>query len=182
MSEISRTPAVLAAALAVGLSVLGGPAAQAAERASATLLDAAGTPIGTVHLAELGAGGVHLFAEAQGLPAGVHAFHIHAVGDCDPATGFKSAGGHYAPRGNLHGWKVPGGPHAGDLPNVHVQDDEVLAVEYFTPLVTLVEGAEATLFDADGSSIVIHAGADDYESQPSGAAGPRIACGVIVAE
>ena len=121
--------------------------------------------------------GVHIFAQAEKLPAGAHAFHIHAVGKCEPP--FKSAGGHFNPKGAKHGWNSSGGPHAGDLPNVHVQDDGVLAIEYFTAAVTLDDG-ETGLFDEDGSAIVMHEGADDYQSDPAGAAGPRIACGVIM--
>ncbi len=155
--------------------------AGAADPARAVLLNPNGDAIGTVTLAPLAAGGVHIVAIAEGLPEGVHAFHIHAVGFCDPAIGFTSAGGHYAPHGKLHGWQTEGGPHAGDLPNVHVQADGVLAVEFFHTLVSLDPISPVTVFDADGSSIVIHEGADDYRSQPSGAAGPRIACGVIEA-
>ena len=165
----------------LGAAAVTAPAA-AADGATATLIDPAGQEIGQVRLTTLAAGGVHIVATAHSLSAGVHAFHIHAIGNCDPATGFKSAGGHYGLPGQLHGWETEGGPHVGDLPNVHVQDDGVLAVEYFHTLVSLDEDAEATVFDADGSAIVIHAGPDDYRSQPSGAAGARIACGVIVAD
>ena len=69
-----------------------------------------------------------------------------------------------------------GGPHPGDLPNVHIQADGVIAVEYFTDRITV-----ADLLDADGSAFVIHSDADDYASQPSGAAGDRLACAVIEA-
>ena len=152
-------------------------AAQAsAQSATAELINADGEKIGTVELNQL-AQGVHIFAQAEKLPAGVHAFHIHAVGKCEPP--FKSAGGHFNPTGAKHGWNSSEGPHAGDLPNVHVQDDGVLAIEYFTAAVTLGEG-ETSLFDEDGSAIVMHEGADDYQSDPAGAAGPRIACGVIM--
>ena len=63
---------------------------------------------------------------------------------------------------------------------MHVADDGVLAIEYFTDAVTLGEG-EATLFDDDGSAIVIHVGEDDYATDPTGDAGDRLACGVIQA-
>jgi Cu-Zn family superoxide dismutase len=91
---------------------------------------------------------------------------------------FTSAGGHFNPTEEQHGWNNPQGYHAGDLPNAHVQDDGVLAVEYFTDSVTLGEG-ESSIFDDDGSAIVMHEGADDYQTDPAGAAGARIACGVI---
>jgi superoxide dismutase, Cu-Zn family len=153
--------------------LLGGQArAQAAE---GELLDGQGASIGTVTLTQM-ARGVHILAEAAGLPSGVHALHIHAVGVCEPP--FTSAGGHFNPTGAEHGWNNPRGHHAGDLPNVHVQEDGVLTIEYFTDAVTLGEGA-TSLFDTDGASIVIHQGADDYESDPAGHAGDRIACAVI---
>lgn len=99
------------------------------------------------------------------------------TGQCDTPD-FKSAGGHYNPTGNQHGWGNPEGHHAGDLPNAHVHEDGRLAIEYFTNAVTLGEG-NTTLFDGDGSAIVMHAGADDYQTDPAGDAGARIACGVI---
>jgi Cu-Zn family superoxide dismutase len=147
-----------------------------AQSANAVLVDPDGKEIGNVALSQL-AQGVRIFAEAADLPPGVHAFHIHETGECQPPD-FESAGGHYNPTGEQHGWDNPEGHHAGDLPNVHVQDDGVLAVEYFTDSVTLGEG-DATLFDDDGSAIVMHEGADDYQTDPAGDAGSRIACGVI---
>jgi superoxide dismutase, Cu-Zn family len=153
--------------------LMGGEAlAQAAE---AELLDAEGASIGTVTLTEM-ARGVHISAEASGLPAGVHAFHIHAVGICEPP--FTSAGGHFNPTEEQHGWNNPQGYHAGDLPNVHVGEDGGLAIEYLTDAVTLGEG-ETSLFDADGSALVLHQGTDDYQTDPTGNAGDRIACAVI---
>jgi Cu-Zn family superoxide dismutase len=147
-----------------------------AQSANAVLMDPDGKEIGNVALSEL-AQGVRIFAQAANVPPGVHAFHIHETGQCDPPE-FESAGGHYNPTDQQHGWNNAEGPHAGDLPNVHVQEDGVLAIEYFTDAVTLGEG-DTTLFDDDGSAIVMHEGADDYQTDPTGAAGPRIACGVI---
>jgi superoxide dismutase, Cu-Zn family len=151
--------------------------AQAQEQsAKAVLIDPDGKEIGNVAFSEV-AQGVRIFAQAADVPPGVHAFHIHETGQCEPPE-FESAGGHYNPTGKQHGWDNPQGHHAGDFPNVHVQDDGKLAVEYFTDAVTLGEG-ETTLFDADGSAVVMHEGADDYRTDPAGHAGPRIACGVI---
>jgi superoxide dismutase, Cu-Zn family len=152
-------------------------AAQAqAQSANAVLMDPEGKEIGNVALSEL-AQGVRIFVQAANVPPGVHAFHIHETGQCE-APDFESAGGHYNPTDHQHGWNNPEGPHAGDAPNVHVADDGVLAIEYFTDAVTLGEG-DTTLFDDDGSAIVLHEGADDYQTDPTGDAGPRIACGVI---
>jgi Cu-Zn family superoxide dismutase len=161
-------------ALALLAIALSGAEARA-QGAEAELIDVEGNSIGTVTLTQM-ARGVHILAEANGLPEGIHGFHIHAVGVCEPP--FASAGGHFNPTDEQHGWNNPQGYHAGDLPNVHVQQDGVLAVEYFTDAVTLGEG-DTSLFDGDGSSIVIHADADDYHSDPAGHAGDRIACAVI---
>jgi superoxide dismutase, Cu-Zn family len=160
--------------LACLLSVLSGGEVLA-QSAEAELIGADGASIGSVTLTQM-ARGMHILAEASGLPEGVHGFHIHAVGVCEPP--FTSAGGHFNPTDEQHGWNNPQGYHAGDLPNVHIQADGVLAVEVFTDAVTLGEGA-TSLFDADGSSIVIHADADDYQSDPAGHAGDRIACAVV---
>ncbi len=167
---------ILAAVLgAAGCMAVG--QVQAQERsANAVLIDPDGNRIGNVAISEL-AQGVRIFAQADNVPPGVHAFHIHETGQCDPPD-FESAGGHYNPTDKQHGWDSPQGPHAGDFANVHVHEDGRLTVEYFTDAVTLGEG-ETTLFDGDGSAIVMHEGADDYQTDPAGDAGARIACGVI---
>jgi len=153
-------------------------AAQAhAQSADAVLVGSDGKTIGNVALSQL-VRGVRVFAQAADLPPGQHAFHIHETGECQTPD-FESAGGHFNPTDEQHGWDNPQGYHAGDFPNIHVQDDGRLAVEYFTDAVTLREGEETSLFDDDGAAIVIHAGADDYRTDPAGAAGERIACGVI---
>jgi len=121
---------------------------------------------------------VLISASVETIPAGEHGFHIHSAGVCDPETGFKSAGGHFAPRSNGHGIKEASGPHAGDMPNQYADDHGMLRAHVLNPNVTLFAGV-GSLFDADGSALVIHAGSDDYTSQPSGAAGKRLACAVI---
>lgn len=143
----------------------------------ATMIGADGKPIGTVRLEQTGAG-VLITTDLAGLPPGEHAFHIHEKGLCDPADGFKSAGGHYEPGKHMHGFLDPAGPHAGDMPNQFVAADGALHAAVINHVVTLGKGA-GPLADADGSALVIHAGADDYASQPAGAAGGRIACAVI---
>lgn len=151
--------------------------------AAAELRTQDGTVLGTVTFQETRSELLWVAAHATGVPAGRHGFHIHETGACDAETGFKSAGGHLA-NGMDHGVLTATGPHPGDLPNVTVHDDGRLDVEFF---VRRLDVAEATwfgttgLFDDDGSAVVLHAEADDYQSQPSGAAGPRIACGVIEA-
>lgn len=147
----------------------------AAETATATLQDPDRNDVGTVEFQET-PHGVLLKIRIDGLPEGIHAFHIHETGVCEPP--FKSAGGHYNPAGVTHGMLSEDGMHAGDLPNIHVADGP-LTLEVLAGEVTLAEAAENTLFDEDGSAIVIHQGPDDYQTDPAGAAGERIACGVI---
>lgn len=143
--------------------------------ATANLKDADGNSAGTVTLAET-PNGVFLEAELTGLPPGEHGFHIHTTGKCEPD--FGAAGGHLQGDTEVHGFIVADGPHAGDMPNIHVPESGVLHVEVFNTAISFETGSGA-LFDADGAAIVIHAGADDYASQPAGDAGSRIACGVI---
>jgi Cu-Zn family superoxide dismutase len=151
--------------------------AQAPEQASATFHDRNGARIGTATLTET-PNGVLIETEIAGLPAGERAFHIHETGTCEANGGFESAGSHFALDGQQHGFKQAGGPHAGDMPNQFVQKDGMLRSHVINPNVTLGDG-DGSLFDDDGSALVIHAGPDDYTSQPSGDAGGRIACAVI---
>ena len=166
----------IAAAAVACLTLLTTTPAAATATARAALAAPDGTARGTVDFVET-AHGLLITARLKGLPPGIHGFHIHETGECAPD--FKAAGGHYAPDGREHGVLRQGGPHAGDMPNIHVPASGELTVELVNDRVTLDPQGDGTLRDADGSAIVIHAGADDYESQPSGDAGDRIACGVI---
>jgi Cu-Zn family superoxide dismutase len=115
--------------------------------------------------------------EARGVPPGLHGFHIHAVGKCDPPD-FSSAGQHFNPTGKQHGALNPAGSHAGDLPNLNVGPDGVGRLETTTEQITLGTGP-TSVWDADGSALVLHAAPDDFKTDPTGNAGARIACGVI---
>ena len=146
--------------------------AGAAEQARAAMANAKGESVGEVILSQTPHGTL-LHAKLTGLPAGAHAFHVHAVGKCEAP--FKSAGGHFNPDGAKHGIHAEDGMHVGDMPNIHVPESGGLEIEVLNARLML----DASLFDADGAAVVIHAGPDDYKSDPAGAAGPRIACGVI---
>ena len=163
---IVTTAAVLAAAYSMPAS---------AEMANAALKDRSGKAVGDVDLMQM-PNGVLLKLSVKGLTPGEHAFHIHAVGKCEAP--FDTAGPHFNPGNHKHGL-MTGPGHAGDMPNLHVLQSGELTVEILNSAVTLEKGKPNSLFDGDGSSLVIHAGPDDYKSDPAGNAGDRIACGVI---
>jgi len=158
----------------LGIAGLSLPAA--AQTAKATLKDQSGKEVGKVELVQL-PHGVLLQMSLKGVPPGERAFHIHAVGKCEPP--FTTAGGHFNPASKKHGLGVPEGAHAGDMPNLHIPASGELVIEVANHMVTLAKGAPNSLFDADGSAIIIHAGKDDYKSDPTGNAGDRIVCGVV---
>jgi Cu-Zn family superoxide dismutase len=173
----SKQMAVGAAVLGVVALVSGLPAAPAAfagpgDEASAAMMSPEGEPLGSVELSQKGSG-TAIVAKLKGLPEGTHAFHVHEIGKCDPP--FKSAGGHYNPTGAHHGVDSTDGPHAGDLPNIYVPASGELTFEMFNTRLAV----DGSLLDGDGAAVVIHEGPDDYKTDPAGAAGDRIACGVL---
>jgi Cu-Zn family superoxide dismutase len=141
-------------------------------RAQADLRNAAGEKVGTA-VAEEVDGAIRVIVEAHGLPKGPHGTHVHAIGKCE-APDFASAGPHWNPTAHQHGKENPMGPHAGDMPNLQV-DEKGSDRTIFT----LAGGTFAGLMDEDGAALVIHAGEDDYKTDPSGNSGGRIACGVF---
>ena len=148
-----------------------------AHVATATLLDAQGKDVGVATLTEVAGGGVMVNVAVKGLAAGEHGLHVHETGTCT-APDFKSAGGHWNPTGKKHGKDNPEGHHAGDIPNLVVKDDGTGTADFTIEGATLAAG-DMSLMDKDGSAIVIHAKGDDYKTDPSGASGDRIACGIV---
>ena len=148
----------------------------AAQTATAAMKGADGKEVGSVNLTQTSQG-VLINVSVKGLPPGEHAFHVHAVGKCEPP--FTSAGGHFNPASKKHGMLSPDGQHAGDMPNLHIPQSGELTVEVLNVNITLEKGKPNSVFDTDGSAVVIHAGSDDYKTDPTGEAGGRIACGVI---
>lgn len=114
--------------------------------------------------------------DAKGLPEGWHGIHFHAVGKCDAAGKFASAGAHATSDADQkHGIHNDAhDAHAGDLPNLWIGADGTGKAEFYTPYMTA-----ATLGDTDGTSLMIHATVDDHKTDPSGNSGDRIACGVF---
>lgn len=142
---------------------------------SATLSLSNGVPAGTAQL--LAAGDtVTLTIAATGISEGAHGFHLHTTGQCTRPD-FTSAGGHLNPLGRKHGSLDPDGKHLGDLPNLVVGSGGSGTVT--ADLEGSRSDIENWLFDNDGTAVVIHAGPDDYRTDPSGDAGSRIACGVL---
>jgi Cu-Zn family superoxide dismutase len=172
-----RRIAPLAGVAILALTV-GAVAATGATHAQATIVDGTGSPIGWAKLTEDAAGRVHLNVQVDGLTPGLHGIHLHATGQCvGPA--FTSAGGHHNPLGAVHGLEAPGGAHAGDLPNLVVNRNGRGHLNATSDRTTLSPGT-LSLFDSDGSAVVIHAIEDDQVTNPTGNSGARVACGVIV--
>jgi len=124
------------------------------------------TPIGDL---------VRVEATVSGLTPGQHGFHVHEVGDCSAPDG-TSAKGHFNPTGKSHGHHAGTEHHTGDMPNLVA---DAAGNAHFTAdlALSLSTGPQGIL----GRSVVIHADPDDYQSQPAGNSGKRVACGVIAA-
>ena len=148
-----------------------------AEVVTSELKGVDGNKLGKLTFTEVKTG-VLIKAELRGFPSGIHALHLHETGDCDPADGFKSAGGHLA-GDNEHGFLEEDGPHAGDMPNVHIPASGDLTFEVLNTFVTMGPDGNAAIQDDDGTALVMHKDADDYKSQPSGDAAKRVACAVV---
>lgn len=139
---------------------------------TAQVSDAQGAELGAVVMRDTPSGMAVISMELNNIPQGQHAIHLHETGDCSAAD-FGSAGGHIA-GDRSHGVMNAEGPHPGDMPNVTIAPDGTLKGDVFLADLTVDE-----MMDEDGAAFVMHGGTDDYESQPSGDAGDRIACGVF---
>jgi Cu-Zn family superoxide dismutase len=155
------------------------PAKTPAVTAKATLTSSDGKEVGTVTLTQTKKG-VRLRVSVNDLSPGEHGFHIHAVGKCEPP--FTSAGPHFNPDEKKHGLRSRQGHHAGDMNNLKVPKSGKLTTTFVNADVTLEKDKPNSLFKDGGTSIVIHAKADDQLTDPSGDSGDRIACGVITEE
>ena len=139
--------------------------------------DANGTNVGTVTFTQHGRT-VDVRVILMALPPGDHALHVHAVGTCTPPD-FTSAGGHLNPDSKHHGFLNPDGHHAGDFPmSVKVKEDGKGTAELHSTDLSLDASAPTSIY---GKSVVIHELVDDQKTDPAGASGKRIACGVLPA-
>lgn len=175
-------PAALAVACSLAVAqpatTPSGPGAARAE-----LMGVDGKPIGTATFTQTPTG-VRIAVDVKGLAAGEHGIHFHQNGECAPGPDagaivpFGAAGGHFDPMTSRNHGK-PEEPaehaHAGDIPNLNVAADGSGRGELVNAKVTVEPGKQSIM----GRSIVIHADKDDYQTDPAGNSGPRIACGVI---
>ena len=141
--------------------------------ATADMMDTNGNSIGQITLIQTPKG-VLVKAELRDLTPGGHGFHVHEKGSCSPD--FKAAGGHFNPTGSGHGLNHSSGSHAGDMPNIYATADGRAVAEGFNAKIGLSDGP-SSVFDGDGSAIVIHAKPDTHGEKAG--AGDRVACGVI---
>jgi len=168
---LSLTALAALAALAGGCASMagGGP------RATATLAPTTGnSATGTVSFEQSG-GKVLVHGEVRGLkPNAQHGFHVHEKGDCSSGDGM-SAGGHFNPGGQPHGSHAAAMHHAGDLPSLQADGQGVARFRFESGTIAVGSGAN----DVTGKGLIVHRDPDDYTTQPTGNAGPRLACAVI---
>jgi Cu-Zn family superoxide dismutase len=148
---------------------------KSAAKTKVELKDAQGKSVGEVVLWDQGPG-VALQLKLHDLSPGVHAIHFHQVPKCE-GPDFKSAGGHFNPEKKKHGFDNPEGHHAGDMRNFTVDAKGKASTNLEDADVTLKDGPHSLL--SDGAAVVVHAKEDDYQTDPAGNSGDRIACGVI---
>ena len=118
-------------------------------------------------------GGIRVVADITGLTPGKHGFHIHEYGDCSSEDG-SSAGGHFNPEKMPHGSPMDKERHVGDLGNIEADKDGKAHLDYIDSMIAF-SGKNSII----GRGVIVHEKEDDLKTQPTGAAGARVACGVI---
>jgi len=166
----------LAAITFISLALACASSKQSGPTAMATLAPTTGqTAKGTVHFQDLKDGGTEVVVDLTNVPPGVHGFHIHEGASC--ADDAKAAGGHFNPNNMPHADPQAASHHAGDFGNVIADDKGEVHATFVTHSVTVAAGTMSAI----GHAVVLHANPDDLTTQPSGNAGARIACGVVMA-
>ena len=164
--------------LCLAVAGVEGQDAKPVKEIKVSLVNAQGQPAGTAVLKQK-KDGVQMKVSLKNTSLGDHGVHIHQNPVCE-APDFKSAGGHFNPDAKQHGFQNPMGQHAGDTPsNLTVGEDHNGSATWTLTAVTLQPGAPNSLLSNGGTSIIVHEHADDMKTDPSGASGNRIACGVI---
>lgn len=183
MKKLITTSAILASAVALSAcqstpatqsTVNNNNVVQPALKAQIHSTDASQTHIGDMYLRQA-ADGVQVYGELAGItPGETVAIHIHENGSCDNSG--KGAGGHFNPFNQPHGVPTEAASHAGDLPNITADANGVAALNFTKKGISIAETGDNSVYNR---AFIVHAGSDDYKSQPSGDAGDRMACGII---
>ena len=165
--------------IAGALSLYGAAQADVTVEMRAVDANGVGQAIGQVLIEESPEDGLVFTPSLEGLPPGLHGFHVHENPSCEPAekggkmAAAEAAGGHYDPEDSGHHEAPWGEGHLGDLPALFVDDDGGATHPVMAP--------RLELDDIEGRSLMVHAGGDNYSDRPAplGGGGDRIACGVI---
>ena len=168
---------VFAIVIAIIATQCATPSPPVGKTASASLVSSEGEAMGNVNITQMGAG-VLVAVEVEGLSPGGHALAIHEFGACTP--NFDAAGDHFAPDyGLIHpAWqRGTDTPHEGDLPNIYASGDGHARADFLAAGITLSTDVPHSVFDTDGSSIIVYEKPSDYSHEED--YGDRLVCGVI---
>ena len=175
-----RHAAFFVVSVLVASSALAAPRHEKHDKVTINLQTSTGTDAGTATFEQRGPD-LEIILHLKNLPTGPHGVHIHQVPKCD-APDFKTAGGHFNPEMKQHGFDNPLGHHAGDLPQnytVNLDTTDTSGQKFKTSSLSMGTGAANDILANGGTAIIVHEKADDMKTDPSGASGNRIACGVI---